>query len=267
MDYYSVLDIPKTASPDEIKKAYRKLAIKHHPDRSGGDDAQFKKIQEAYDVLGDPLKKQQYDNPFTNHQNFTPFGANGMDAESFFNQVFGARPQNHKQTFRTSVTISLIDAYKGSTHVLQLTTPFGTKVINITVPPGIETGDSIRYDDIIENAILLVQFVVLPDLRFDRKGKDLYSYHSVSVLDLIVGTKFKFVTIDQRTLEVKIAPKTQPYMQLKISKAGMPDKKNDFGDQIILLKPYVPDIIDQEIVDAINNYLNKQSHTSKGENH
>lgn len=252
MDYYSVLNIPKTASVDEIKKAYRKLAMKHHPDRNGGDDTQFKKVQEAYDVLSNPTKKQQYDNPFYNHQQFN---IHGMDAESFFNQVFGARPQNQKQTFRTSVTISLVDAYKGSSHVLQLSTPFGNKVINISVPPGIETGDSIRYDNIIENAILLVQFVVLPDLRFDRRGSDLYSNHSISILDLIVGTKFKFVTIDQRTLEVKVPPKTQPYTQLKIPKAGMPNKNNEFGDQIILLQTYMPDNISQEIIDSINNHL------------
>jgi DnaJ-class molecular chaperone len=252
MDYYSILNISKTASVDEIKKAYKSLALKTHPDRNGGDDIQFKKVQEAYDVLSDPAKKQQYDNPFSNHQ---PFNIHGMDAESFFNQVFGARPQNQKQTFRTSVTVSLVDAYKGSSHVLQLSTPFGNKVINISVPPGIETGDSIRYDNIIENAILLVQFVVLPDLRFDRRASDLYSNHSISVLDLIVGTKFKFVTIDQRTLEVKVAPKTQPYTQLKIPKAGMPNKNNEFGDQIILLQTYMPDNISQEIIDSINNHL------------
>jgi molecular chaperone DnaJ len=180
-----------------------------------------------------------------------------MDAESFFNQVFGARAQNQKQTFKTQVTVSLVDAYKGSSHVLQLSTPFGNKVINISVPPGIETGDSIRYDNIIENAILLVQFVVLPDLRFDRKGNDLYSHYSISILDLIVGTKFKFTTIDQRILEVKINPKTQPYMQLKIPKAGMPDKKNGYGDQFILLKPYMPDNISHEITTAINDHLER----------
>jgi DnaJ-class molecular chaperone len=100
-----------------------------------------------------------------------------------------------------------------------------------------------------------VQFVVLPDLRFDRKGNDLYSNYSVSVLDLIVGTKFKFTAIDQRILEVKVTPKTQPYMQLKIPKAGMPDKMGGVGDQFILLKPYIPDNISHEIITAINNHL------------
>jgi DnaJ-class molecular chaperone len=256
MDYYSILDIPKTASHDEIKKAYRKLAMKHHPDRNGGDDTQFKKIQEAYNVLIDPNKKQQYDNPFSNQQQFG-FNMGNEDFDNIFSQFFGKRPHAHnqKQTFRTSVTVSLVDAFKGSSHVLQLSTPIGNKVINISVPPGIETGDSIRYDNIIENAILLVQFVVLPDLRFDRRASDLYSNHSISVLDLIVGTKFKFVTIDQRTLEIRVTPKTQPHMQLKIPKAGMPDKKGGYGDQIILLQPFMPDNISQEIIDTINNHV------------
>jgi curved DNA-binding protein len=256
MDYYSILDISKTASPDEIKKAYRKLAMKYHPDRNNGDDIQFKKIQEAYDILGDPTKRQQYDNPPGNHQQFG-FNMNSADFDTIFSQFFGGRQHNQKQTFRTQVSVSLVDAFKGSTHVLQLTTPSGSKIININVPPGIETGDSIRYDDVIENAILLVQFVVLPDLRFDRKGSDLYSNYSVSVLDLIVGTKFKFTTIDQRILEVRITPKTQPYMQLKIPKAGMPDKKGELGDQFILLKPYMPDNISHEIITAINNHLDR----------
>ena len=103
-----------------------------------------------------------------------------------------------------------------------------------------------------------MQFVVLPDLRFDRKGNDLYSSHSISVLELIAGTKFKFTTIDQRILEVKVTPKTQPYMQLKIPKAGMPDKKGGYGDQIILLKPFMPDSISQEVISSINNQLKNQ---------
>ena len=258
MDYYSTLGVNKSSTQEDIKKAYKKLAMKFHPDRNNGDDIQFKKIQEAYDVLGDPIKRQQHDNPKPTQQPFG-FNVNSADFDSMFSQFFGGRPNTHnqKQTFRTQVTVSLVDAFKGSTHVLQLSTPAGIKVINITIPPGIETGDSIRYDDVIENAILLVQFVVLPDLRFERRGNDLYSNYSISVLDLIVGTKFKFTTIDQRILEVKVNPKTQPYMQLKIPKTGMPDKRGEHGDQFILLKPYIPDNISHELITAINNHIDK----------
>lgn len=252
MDYYSILDVPKTASLDEIKKAYKLLALKTHPDRNGGDDIQFKKIQEAYETLSDPVKRQQYDNPAPQFK----FDMNGMDSESFFNQFFGTRPRYQKQTYRTQVSISLVDAYKGSVHVLQINTPNGSKVININIPKGVETGNSMRYDDVIENSILLIQFIVLPDLRFERRGPDLYANHNISVLDLIVGSKFKFTTIDQRTLEVKVPPKTQPYIHLKIPKAGMPDENGNYGDQIILLKPYIPDNISQEIITSINNHIN-----------
>ena len=260
MEYYSILGIDNKSSQEDIKKAYKKLAMKYHPDRNNGDDVQFKKIQEAYDTLGDPTKRQQYDNPSRNQQQFG-FNMNSAEFDTIFSQFFGGRQHNYahnqKQTFKTQVSVSLVDAFKGSTHVLQLSTHSGSKIININVPPGIETGDSIRYDDVIENAILLVQFVVLPDLRFDRKGNDLYSHYSISILDLIVGTKFKFTTIDQRILEVRINPKTQPYMQLKIPKAGMPDKKGGLGDQFILLKPYMPDNISHEITTAINDHLER----------
>jgi DnaJ-class molecular chaperone len=81
---------------------------------------------------------------------------------------------------------------------------------------------------------------------------DLYANYSISILDLIVGTSFEFTTVSGRTLEVSVAPKTQPYMHLKLSNHGMPiHGTNAYGDQIILLKPFIPDIIDSRITDSI----------------
>jgi DnaJ-class molecular chaperone len=84
-------------------------------------------------------------------------------------------------------------------------------------------------------------------------GDDLVSNYQISVLDLIVGTTFEFTTLGGKTLQVAVKPKTQPYMQLKLSGHGMPiyGTPNHFGDQIILLKPYIPDIIDSTIIDSI----------------
>lgn len=257
MDYYSTLGVPKTATTDEIKRAYRKLAMKHHPDRNGGDDTQFKKIQEAYDALTNPDKKSNSHDPFNGNNEFS---FNDQMFNDIFSQMFGHR-NSRKQTYRTQVSVSLVDAYKGVAHTMQVTTPQSNKYINIQVPPGVQTGDSIKYENVIENAILIVQFVVLPDLRFDRIGNDLQSVHPISVLDLIVGTKFKFTTIDQRILEVKVPAKSQPFVQLRIPKAGMPNKMGEYGDQIILLKPFMPDSISEEIITAINNQI--QSSTNK----
>lgn len=266
MDYYQTLGVGKTASPDEIKKAYRKLASQHHPDR-GGDTATFQKIQTAYDTLSDPEKRQQYDNPMPQGMNGFPngfeFHTNGFNINDIFEQMFGGRVrpnrQPHKQVFRTQVAVTLEDAYNGISQTLKLQTPTGLKVINIDIPRGTGSGDQIRYENLIENATLLVEFVVIPHLKFDRNGINLFSNQPISVLDLITGTSFEFTTISGKTLEVTVKPKTQPHMQLKIPGQGMPiPNTNTYGDQIILLKPFIPDIIDESIVQSIlNSKVNK----------
>jgi DnaJ-class molecular chaperone len=153
---------------------------------------------------------------------------------------------------RTQINVPLMDAYKGGSHVLQIQTPAGVKVIDIDIPKGVNDGTQLRYDKILEGASLIVEFRVLNDLKFERRGKDLYCNHSISVLDLIVGTAFEFITISGKTLEVTVPPKTQPLMQLKLHGQGMPVQGSPtFGDQIILLKPFMPDTIDTEITESI----------------
>lgn len=265
MDYYQTLGVDKNANPDEIKKAYRKMAAQHHPDK-GGDTAKFQEVQKAYETLSDPQKKQQYDNPHQGHPggfNFNfgggapggfHFHTQGFDINDLFGQMFGQQNpfQQRQQVFRTQVNVALEDAYNGASQVLRLQTPVGNKVINIEIPKGIRSGDQIRYDNIIEGASLVVEFIVQPHLRFDRKGDDLYSNQQISVLDLIAGNKFEFKTISGKTFEVDVKPKTQPYIQLKIAGQGMPIKGTDrFGDQIILIKPIIPDIIDSSITESI----------------
>lgn len=268
MDYYTLLGVSKTSSPDEIKKAYRKLASQHHPDK-GGDTAMFQQIEEAYRTLSDPQKRQQYDNPrpqgMPGGMGGFHFNANDFNLNDIFAQVFGGggfggqghpfgqhQHRTQQQMFRTQVALSLEDSYKGITQTLRLQTQNETKMVNIDVPKGIDNGNQIRYDKVLEQGLLLVEFRILPHLRFERKGNDLYCNQSISVLDLIVGTSFEFTTISGKTLEIKVAPKTQPNMQLKISGQGMPiPNSNIYGDQIIVLKPYIPDTIDSEITDSI----------------
>ena len=265
MDHYSTLGIPRTASPEEIKKAYRKLAMEHHPDR-GGDNVKFQELSVAYNTLSDPDKKAAYDNPQTQFGGFN-FGPEGFDFQDIFRafnqqtnpfEAYVRQQNQQKQMYRTRVTISLLDAYNGTEQVLKLSTPQGLKVVNLKLSPGVKTGDNIRYDNVVDNAVLLIEFVVLSDLRFDRKGDDLYANLPISVLDLIVGTTIEFITMGKKTLEVKIKPGTQPYMQLKIPGEGMPSRNGGVGDQILLLKPFIPDNIDNDIVESIKRaYQNK----------
>jgi DnaJ-class molecular chaperone len=153
---------------------------------------------------------------------------------------------------RTTINVSLLEAYNGTTKVLELNTPAGKKILEVNVPRGIKSHDQLRYNNIIEHTILLVEFMVLPDLKFTRQDNDLFCNQSISVLDLIVGTTISFTSIDGKELQVSIKPKTQPYMQVKLSGKGMPIPNTDrYGDQYILIKPYIPDNISDDIVASI----------------
>jgi curved DNA-binding protein len=255
MDHYTTLGVARNATTDEIKKAYRKLASQHHPDK-GGDKTKFQQVQEAYSVLSDPEKRASYDSP--RPQGFPggfSFHGEQFDLNDLFGQVFrdhnGPRV-NRKQVFRTRVDITLQDAYNGTSKILELGTMNGKKVIDIKVPPGVNQGDQMRFDNVMDNGILMVEFNIMPDLRFDRKGNDLYCNHSINVLDLIAGTDFRFKTISGKELNVTIKPKTQPYQNVRLHGQGMPIvNTNNYGDQYILLKPFIPDNIDNEIIDSI----------------
>jgi DnaJ-class molecular chaperone len=268
MDHYNTLGVPRSATPEEIKKAYRKLAMEHHPDRGGNQD-EFYRVQVAYDTLGDPQKRAAYDNPmpqnpfggFSQHPGGFSFNVNGFDLNDLFGAAFGQHRPNsfqnqntQRQIFRTQVRVSLVDVYNGADQMLQLGTPNGIKTIAIKIPPGIQSGTSIRYENLIEDGSLIIEFIIQPDLIFTREGDNLYSNVPISVLDLIIGTTIEFTTIAGITLQVSIPPNTQPYQQIKLGRHGMPSTNGGKGDQILLLKPYIPANIDTEIVDVIKRH-------------
>lgn len=263
MDYYSILGVNKKATPEEIKKAYRKLASQHHPDK-GGDTATFQKIQEAYSVLGDSDSRHRYDNPRqkTPHPNMGQgFGQqfNGNPFEEMFNMngffhdfFKQAQQQQRHNTYRIVVDISLLEAYTGTKKILQMETDTGKKILDIELPKGINNGDHVKFENqkVFDNLEVIVK--VRKDLRFERRGNDLYCNHGIDVLDLVAGCKMPFTTIDGRKLEVTVNPKTQPYMQIKIPGYGMPILNTSrYGDQYLLLKPYVSDNISPEIIESI----------------
>jgi DnaJ-class molecular chaperone len=266
MDHYSTLGVSKTATPDEIKKAYRKLASQHHPDK-GGDKAKFQDIQAAYDTLSNPDKRQQYDNPAP--QGFHTQGGVPPGFEHIFSQMFGGgnpfdpfgqQRRNQPQTFRTTVGLTLDQAYHGGEQILKLQTPNNTHAVTIQIPKGIQNGNQMRIDKVIDGASLIVDFHIEPHLKYDRQGNDLICNQSISVLDLIIGTSFEFTTLSGKTLEVTIKPKTQPYIQLKLAGQGMPIyNSSGYGDQIILLKPFIPDIIDEQVINSISQQKLKES--------
>jgi len=271
MDYYNTLGVDRNASPDEIKKAYRKLAAQHHPDK-GGDTATFQKIQEAYDTLSDPQKKQQHDNPnpfggggfpggfggFGGAPGGFHFNVNGFDMNDVFGQMFGGpfgQRQPQKPQYKTTIWVTLEQVYNGGEQTLQFNTNGKNSTVKIQIPKGVENGGTLRYDNLIQDSILIVEFRVHPHNKFERNGVDLISEYEINVLDLIVGTTFKFTTLGGKTLDVTVKPKTQPNSMLRVGGEGLP-RQQGYGDQLIVLKPYIPDIIDQSIIDSITRQKN-----------
>jgi DnaJ-class molecular chaperone len=261
MDYYNVLGVDRGASSEDIKKAYRSLAMKHHPDR-GGNAEKFKQIEEAYRTLSDDQKRSEYDNPMPNFGQAGfggPFpGGQGFhfnfNMNDIFGQMFGGQ-QGFRQpiTYRTAVHITLEQAYNGGEQILKLQTQQGSnEACKIDIPKGIDNGNQIRYDNVLNGASLIVEYRIQPNLKFERQGNDLYSNASISILDLIVGTTIKFTTINGKTFDVRVPPKSQPNLQLRITGQGMPIlNHHGYGDQIIVLKPFMPDIIDDTITHSI----------------
>jgi molecular chaperone DnaJ len=267
MDHYNTLGVDRNSTPDEIKKAYRRMAAIHHPDK-GGDTAEFQKIQQAYETLSDPQKKQEYDNPHHGFPGGFPGGGfpgggfpgggfsfrhDGVDINDIIGQMFGGgfgRQNPFQQTYKTTIWVSLEQVYNGGEQMLQMQGPNGVQVIKIDIPKGVENGAQLRYDNLIPNGILLVEFRVHAHQKYDRQGIHLQCTQRISVLDLIVGTTFSFTTISGKTFDVDVKPGTQPDSTLRIAGQGLPTQ-NGYGDQLILIKPYIPDKIDKRIIDSI----------------
>ena len=176
-DHYATLGVARNASQDEIKRAFRKLASQHHPDK-GGDTGRFQQIQAAYDVLGDVAKRQQYDspNPFGPHQGFNfkcggPGGFNFNDMFEMFGQRRGPNQEFQRRSHvRMSLWIRLTDVATGGRRPVAL----GNHTVEIDIPPGINDGHNVQYGGIGPNGQdLVVQFRVQPDPRWARDALNL----------------------------------------------------------------------------------------------
>ena len=253
MDYYQILGVSKNASPDEIKKAYRKLASQHHPDK-GGDTAKFQEIQTAYDTLSDPNKRSQYDNPAPRPQDGFGFDFRGFPGD-IFEHIFRQHQQQQKRELvcRTVVHLSLIEVLQGGQKTLNLNINGQMYTIKVDIPVGVENGEQFRYNNLIKDVTLLIDYRTLPNPNFERRGLDLFVSEEVSVLDLIVGGKIQTQTLSGKILEVNIKPNTQPGSMLRIPREGL-TRNGQMGDQIILLKGVIPATIDSRIIDSIKSF-------------
>ncbi len=248
-DFYTTLGVQRNATPDEIKQAYRRLAAKHHPDR-GGDSEKFKEIQLAYDTLGDPAKKSQYDSPPQNPF-FQFHGGQQQDINDIFSQFFGGHNPfdpfgNRSQKNRTlnlHIEVSLEDAFRGKDMLFNVTMPSGKlQTVNAKIPAGVADGTTLRLAGLGDDSIphlprgdLNVTISILPHPIFKRQGDDLVKDITITCIEAMLGCKKTVTSIDGRNLEITIPAGIQYDQVLNAPGFGMPNMHdNRFRGRMLL---------------------------------
>lgn len=278
VDYYKILGVEKNASADEIKKAYRKLARKFHPDLNPNDKEAHKKFQqinEANEVLSDPENRKKYDQygkdwkhgeeyeksrqqhrQYANARGHADGGRtfsgdfSEEDFSDFFSSMFGnTRSKGRGAKFRgedyeAELHLNLKDAY--TTHKQTLT--INEKTIRITIPAGVENGQKIRLKGYGGRGLnggpdgdLYITFQVSDDPRYKRAGNDLYATQEIDLYTAVLGGETTAETMSGK-VKLKVAPGTQNGTKIRLKGKGFPvyKKENEFGDLYISYQVKLP---------------------------
>lgn len=254
---YQTLGVERNASPDEIKRAYRKLASQHHPDK-GGDKNKFQDIQQAYDMLTDPRKRSAFDNPAGPGFGFQSAGP--FDFQTIFD-IFGTRfQQQHQhrvQQARMTLWITLTDLYTSQKKTISVATQAGTNTAEIDIPLGIDDGDTVQYSGLGPGGIdLLVTFRVHPDARFQRQGPNLITDQIVSIWDLILGADIIVRDPQGTNLALTLPPGTQPSTVFRLKARGLFQKNGNRGDLLVRVQARIPDHIPDQLLEQIRQNRN-----------
>jgi DnaJ-class molecular chaperone len=269
MDYYNILGVQRGASSEDIKKAYRKLAMKHHPDRTGGDDSQFKKIQEAYDTLGDDGKRADYDNPRPQFGggdfHFNSGNMGDIFGSMFGHNPFGGFPQRamRNKSINITVQMTLKDILHGKDVVGSIRLPSGREqALQIKIPRGVSHGDSIRFSQMgddthpqLPRGDLIAVIEEISDREFERHGADLYISKTISVFDLMLGGSITIRTVEDSTLEVTVPAGFTPGKTMSCQGYGLPVAANasQRGNLYVNIEVFVPKITDIDDFNSLRN--------------
>ena len=276
IDYYKILGVEKTATQQEIRKAFRKQAKKYHPDINKDDphaQEKFQAINEANEVLGDPEKRKKYDEYGENWKHADEYEAqrrkyesqtrsndrfggyefgefsSGGDFSSFFEELFGSRFAGQKrrkrgQDYQTTLSLTLRDILTTHKQIINV----NGKNIRITIPAGVSDGQKIRLKghgapslDGSENGDLYITFHIDPDTVFARSENNLYTDTTIDLYTALLGGEAIVPTLDGN-VRMQIKAGTPPDSKLRLRGKGVPGYKNETsrGDLIVNIKVQFP---------------------------
>ena len=262
MNYYDILGVTEATNQDDIKKAYKKLAMQHHPDR-GGDNKKFQEISQAYDTLSDPDIRAQYDAELNGFSN--AFG--GMPGHGFpnFGEMFGfhfgpgfaQQPRRKNRDLSIRITISFKQSFIGTQIEARYPTPTGkTKTVVIDVPPGIQSGQVIRYGGLGDDSNnklppgdLNVTVMVETSPEWSRRGDELCKVLEIDVFEALIGCIKQIACLDGTTMPITIRPGVQHGTEYASGGRGFKNiNTGRVGNLYIIINIVTPIITDKDII-------------------
>ena len=284
VDYYKILGVERTATGDEIKKSYRKLAMKYHPDKTEGDKAaeeKFKKISEAYAVLSDDTKRKEYDTygssgfrqkysqedifrGFDFEDILSGFGFGGGGGRQPFGRGSQQQPRRSKGADLVyELPLSVLEIAKGVNKTISINHNGKSEQLSVKVPKGMIPGKKLRVSGKGQDGAyggpcgdLYIKTQIIKDPEFTVTEYDLFINREIRLSEAIKGTVTAVPTVDEKELSLKIPPGTQHKTKMRLPGHGLPHMKGDGkGDLFVRIHVKIPKELDEKQSDVVDQMI------------